>query len=132
MFYKIKKVSIINSSFEFNFQHINIWHILKIWLHLSFRNIYKIKLLKKFFFWNCLGTTKTKNQQNSWTPLFLYYQYIIFNIATKGHSHIINATRLFKREFINYIEEWWQLPNIDLELQNRFLVFLFSFFFLSF
>ena len=71
-----------------------------------------------------------------WTPLFLYFYiwsitqqcafpYILAYIMLSPQNDnltLLSATRL--REFINYLEEQWQKPKIDLEHQNRIPVIL--------
>ena len=103
----------------------------------SVEKIWKIKLLKKFLFEHFLlvNISKVTNQQKLWTPLFLYFKFeaslnsvhfpILAYITLSPQNDILSlfsATRL--TEFINYLEEWWQKPKIDLEHQNRVPIIL--------
>ena len=103
----------------------------------SVQKIRKIKLLKKFFFEHILlvNISKVMDQQKLWTPLFLYFctkallDSVYFPIAAyitlsqqNDNLTLFSAIRL--REFIYYLEEYWQKCKIDLKHENRVPVIL--------
>ena len=102
----------------------------KKWLHLSWKNL-KNKVAQKILVWTFFVSKHIKSHKsarvmNTTIPfkfeasLNSVHFPILAYITLSPQNDILSlfsATRL--TEFINYLEEWWQKPKVDLEHQNR-------------